>query len=128
MHLSIVTRTIAENYNEGLVMNFSHVAASSDVVGAQFKELFADVDELIRRVADTENPEIRRIRARVYKTSLVAKRALERASLVAGGHVIDTRKSNALPVSWASQPPAAAQPADPDLALALLVGFGLGLL
>jgi hypothetical protein len=108
-------------------MNFSHAAAGQDVIGAQFKELFADVDELIRRVADTENPEIRRIRARVFKTSLVAKSALERSSVVADGPMVEARMPHADRVPSTS-PPLAAKRADPDLALALLVGFGIGLL
>src|SRR6202166_3376817 len=41
--------------------------------GAQFEELFDGVDDLIRRVADVENPEIRKIRARVHATMVAAK-------------------------------------------------------
>jgi ElaB/YqjD/DUF883 family membrane-anchored ribosome-binding protein len=82
-----------------------------------FEELFAGVDDLIRRVADVENPEIRRIRARVYGDMLVAKRAF------AGG---------TYPVAQAR--PQARSPAedDPDddsvqtLGVALLVGLGVG--
>jgi ElaB/YqjD/DUF883 family membrane-anchored ribosome-binding protein len=97
-------------------MNTPHAAANQDVIGAQFNELFADVDELIRRVADTENPEIRRIRAQVYKNSVVAKSALERSSQRA-----------------ATPPPALPQSEpfvseEPPLAVALLLGLGLGLL
>jgi ElaB/YqjD/DUF883 family membrane-anchored ribosome-binding protein len=97
-------------------MNTPHAVANQDVIGAQFKELFADVDELIRRVGDTENPEIRRIRAQVYKTSVVAKSALARAS-----HRVDT-PSPALPQSepFLSE--------ESPLAVALLLGLGLGLL
>src|ERR1700722_20610962 len=38
----------------------------NDAPAAQVAELFADVDDLIRRVADSENPEIRKVRAKVY--------------------------------------------------------------
>jgi ElaB/YqjD/DUF883 family membrane-anchored ribosome-binding protein len=97
-------------------MNTFHAAANQDVIGAQFKELFADVDELIRRVADTENPEIRRIRAQVYKTSVVAKSALARSS-----QRTVTRS--------AAQPRAEPLVSEESpLAMALLLGLGLGLL
>ena len=42
-------------------------------VGTPFEELFEGVDDLIRRVADVENPEIRKIRARVHATMVAAK-------------------------------------------------------
>jgi ElaB/YqjD/DUF883 family membrane-anchored ribosome-binding protein len=45
--------------------------------GSQFEELFAGVDDLIRRVADTENPEIRKTRARVHAALVAAKSAFE---------------------------------------------------
>jgi ElaB/YqjD/DUF883 family membrane-anchored ribosome-binding protein len=102
--------------NGSVAMNTLHAAANQDVIGAQFKELFADVDELIRRVADTDNPEIRRIRAQVYKTSVVAKSALERSSRRA-----DTRP----PVAPRTQPVVSEES---PLAVALLLGLGLGLL
>ena len=44
-------------------------------------ELFDGVDDLIRRVADTENPEIRRVRAKVHA-------ALEAARSVCNPHVV----------------------------------------
>ena len=97
-----------------------HAAANQDVIGAQFKELFADVDELIRRVADTENPEIRRIRAQVYRASVVAKGALERSSQRA-----DTRRP-ALP--RATLVVSEESPVESPVAMALLLGLGLGLL
>ena len=46
---------------------------AKEAVGTPFQELFDDVDDLIRRVADVENPEIRKIRARVHATMLAAK-------------------------------------------------------
>jgi ElaB/YqjD/DUF883 family membrane-anchored ribosome-binding protein len=42
-------------------------------VGTPFEELFEGVDDLIRRVADVENPEIRKIRARVHAAMVAAK-------------------------------------------------------
>jgi ElaB/YqjD/DUF883 family membrane-anchored ribosome-binding protein len=46
-----------------------------ETVGAPFEELFEGVDDLIRRVADFENPEIRKIRARVHAAMVAAKGA-----------------------------------------------------
>ena len=47
-----------------------------NVMGTPLDDLFEGVDDLIKRVADTENPEIRRIRARVHASMRVAKSAL----------------------------------------------------
>jgi ElaB/YqjD/DUF883 family membrane-anchored ribosome-binding protein len=81
-----------------------------------FDALFAGVDDLIRRVADVDNPDIRRIRARVYGDMMVAKNA------IAGG---------ASAVTCA--PPQSRAPADDfaddsaqTLGVALLVGLGVG--
>ncbi|MGB6310791.1 MAG: hypothetical protein WBF89_23650 [Steroidobacteraceae bacterium] len=84
---------------------------------AQVMELFAGVDDLIRRVADTENPEIRKVRARVYSALVVARSAYDHVA-----HQVHVQ----------SQPAAgtAAYPQDdqgPVLGVALLVGLGLGL-
>jgi ElaB/YqjD/DUF883 family membrane-anchored ribosome-binding protein len=46
---------------------------AKDAVGTPFDELFDGVDDLIRRVADFENPEIRKIRARVHASMVAAK-------------------------------------------------------
>jgi len=46
---------------------------AKDAVGTPFDELFDGVDDLIRRVADVENPEIRKIRARVHASMVAAK-------------------------------------------------------
>jgi ElaB/YqjD/DUF883 family membrane-anchored ribosome-binding protein len=46
---------------------------TKDAVGTPFDELFDGVDDLIRRVADVENPEIRKIRARVHASMVAAK-------------------------------------------------------
>ncbi len=45
--------------------------------GGPLEELFDGVDELIKRVADTENPEIRKIRAKVHASMAVARSAFE---------------------------------------------------
>ncbi len=46
-------------------------------MNAAVVELFDGVDDLIRRVADTESPEIRKVRARVHAALVVAKNACE---------------------------------------------------
>jgi ElaB/YqjD/DUF883 family membrane-anchored ribosome-binding protein len=46
-------------------------------VETPFEQLFAGVDDLIRRVADVENPEIRKVRAKVYAALVAAKSAHE---------------------------------------------------
>jgi ElaB/YqjD/DUF883 family membrane-anchored ribosome-binding protein len=49
----------------------------NDAPAAQVVELFADVDDLIRRVADCENPEIRKVRAKVYAALEAAKSSFD---------------------------------------------------
>jgi ElaB/YqjD/DUF883 family membrane-anchored ribosome-binding protein len=46
---------------------------AKEAVGTPFDDLFDGVDDLIKRVADVENPEIRRIRARVHASMVAAK-------------------------------------------------------
>lgn len=46
-------------------------------MNAAVVDLFDGVDDLIRRVADTESPEIRKVRARVHAALTVAKSAVE---------------------------------------------------
>jgi ElaB/YqjD/DUF883 family membrane-anchored ribosome-binding protein len=48
-------------------------AVGTPFVGTPFEALFDGVDDLIRRVADVENPEIRKIRARVHAAMVAAK-------------------------------------------------------
>jgi hypothetical protein len=42
-----------------------------------FADLFDGIDDLMRRVADVENSEIRRSRAKVYAASVAAKTAIK---------------------------------------------------
>ena len=95
-------------------------------MNAAVVELFDGVDDLIRRVADTECPETRKVRARVHAALVAARNAFD--------NVVKTA-----PAAW--QPPPAAPPAEPDadtqtldgtathtLGVALLLGLGLGLI
>src|ERR1700730_5335330 len=48
---------------------------AKQAVGTPLDELFDGVDDLIKRVADVENPEIRKIRARVHASMVAARGA-----------------------------------------------------
>ena len=91
-------------------------ARATPTVDRQFEELFDGVDDLIKRVADTENPEIRKIRAKVHASMVVAKSACKEL------------KPAVRPSSSAYR--AGANPIDEDypgetVGVALLVGLGL---
>ena len=96
-----------------------NVGRANPAFGAQFEELFDGVDDLIKRVADTENPEIRKIRAKVHASMVVAKSAFKDLSPAAR------------PLS--SVYDGGARPSDEDypgeaLGVVLLVGLGLGVI
>ncbi len=80
-------------------------------MNAAVVELFDGVDDLIRRVAHTECPETRKVRARVH-AALVAARNAARSP------------SQPLPVAPAVAPDDDTQ----TLGVALLLGLGLGLM
>ena len=48
-----------------------------NTAGAHFQQLFDDVEDLIKRVADIESPEIQKIRAKVRVAMMLAKSAVE---------------------------------------------------
>lgn len=48
-----------------------------NMAGAHFQQLFDDVEDLIKRVADIESPEIQKIRAKVRVAMMLAKSAVE---------------------------------------------------
>jgi ElaB/YqjD/DUF883 family membrane-anchored ribosome-binding protein len=82
------------------------------------------VDDLIQRVADTENPEIRKIRARVHASMMIAKHArldLGRAVARPGRHLHGPG-----PVDFGLEP--VDDEAGESLGVALLVGLGLGVI
>jgi ElaB/YqjD/DUF883 family membrane-anchored ribosome-binding protein len=81
---------------------------------AQVAELFTDVDDLIRRIADTEDPEIRKMRARVYTALVVAKAAFESSAN-------QGRRPLQLSEEYLQEQPA------PEVGVALLLGLGLAL-
>jgi ElaB/YqjD/DUF883 family membrane-anchored ribosome-binding protein len=91
-------------------------------VGSPLEELFDGVDDLIRRVADTENPEIRKIRARVHAALVAAKSAVEDTA-----NQPNQARSPAVQVTGSSDDALLGDYPGPALGVALLVGLGLGL-
>src|ERR1700722_16202531 len=97
-----------------------NVGRANPGFGAQFEELFDGVDDLIKRVADTENPEIRKIRAKVHASMVVAKSACQELNPAV--------RPSSSPIYHAG-----ADPIDEDypgeaVGVALLVGLGLGVI
>jgi ElaB/YqjD/DUF883 family membrane-anchored ribosome-binding protein len=109
-----------------------------ETVSTPFKELFDGVDDLIRRVADVENPEIRRIRARVHAAMVAAKGAAANgvaANGVAAKDAFDDGVDDDGADAVCAQAVQIADPTDGDLrdypqalGVALLMGLGLGLI
>jgi ElaB/YqjD/DUF883 family membrane-anchored ribosome-binding protein len=99
-------------------------------MNAAVAELFDGVDDLIRRVADTECPEIRKARARVHAALVLARNASEKMM----------PRPVERPAAEPAVEPAAATRGDDDshgqdgdlppqtLGVALLLGLGLGLM
>jgi ElaB/YqjD/DUF883 family membrane-anchored ribosome-binding protein len=87
-----------------------------NVVATHLDELFAGVDDLIKRVADTENPEIRRIRAKVHASMTVAKSAFAGGAMQARAPAAMDEDLEELDDS------------EQALGVALLVGVGLGVI
>lgn len=95
-----------------------------DVSRAPVDDLFTEVDDLIKRVADVDSPEILKVRAKVHAALVVAKSAFAGAA-----HRIRER-----PAANFSTAPAFDDverdddlPPVDDLGVVLLVGLGLGL-
>jgi ElaB/YqjD/DUF883 family membrane-anchored ribosome-binding protein len=103
-------------------------------VDTPFEELFDGVDDLIKRVADVENPEIRKVRARVHAAMVAAKGVAATGVAATGVAAKSAFEDGANRVR-----PQAAQVADRTdgylrdypgqaLGVALLLGLGLGLI
>jgi ElaB/YqjD/DUF883 family membrane-anchored ribosome-binding protein len=101
-------------------------------VETPYEQLFDGVDDLIRRVADVENPEIRKVRAKVHAALVAAKSACETKSEAEQGANWVRRA----PIDVAGGELLQAESIDDDLGdydgqalgVALLVGLGLGLI
>jgi ElaB/YqjD/DUF883 family membrane-anchored ribosome-binding protein len=91
---------------------------AQEAAGSPLEELFDVVDDLIRRVADSENPEIRKVRVKVRAALVAARSAVE-----------DPANQPNQACSQAGQVTGSADDVHPGPALgvALLVGLGLGL-
>jgi len=108
MHFPLATATVG-----------NPAARANRGAGDPLEDLFDGVDDLIKRVADTDNLEIRKIRAKVHASMVVARNAFEeraaRARLAEAplGADFDGYMGD-----------------DPEQALgvALLVGVGLGVI
>jgi ElaB/YqjD/DUF883 family membrane-anchored ribosome-binding protein len=103
---------------------------AKEAVGAQFEELFDGVDDLIRRVADTENPEIRKIRARVHFALVAAKGAVEDGAIQPrpqAAQADEAQLADGIDDDIRAPEPTLGVPG-PALGVALLLGLGLGLI
>ena len=85
--------------------------------GAPFEELFDGVTDLMKRVADTENPEIRKIRAKVHASMAVVKSSWGR-----GAHAPAAHQGGEFDGEYPDEQE------DPALSVALLVGVGIGMI
>jgi ElaB/YqjD/DUF883 family membrane-anchored ribosome-binding protein len=100
---------------------------AKEAVGSSLEVLFDGVDDLIRRVADTENPEIRKIRAKVHAALVAAKNEFAAKSAVEETATqLNQVRGQAVQVGRGADDPLRDYPA-PALGVALLVGLGLGL-
>jgi ElaB/YqjD/DUF883 family membrane-anchored ribosome-binding protein len=108
-------------------------------MNATVVELFDGVDDLIRRVAHTECPEIRRARARVHAALVLARNASEKRAAhppvrsaagpaaSASGDASSTQNGG-LPALNGHLPTQNDQLPTQTLGVALLLGLGLGLM
>jgi len=98
--------------------------------GSALELLFDGVDDLIRRVADTENPEIRKVRAKVHAALVAAKSEVAAQSafeeMEAQLNQLNRGRGQAALVDGGDDDLLRDYPA-PALGVALLVGIGLGL-
>jgi len=95
--------------------------------GSALELLFDGVDDLIRRVADTENPEIRKVRAKVHAALVAAKSEVAAQSAFEEMEAqLNQARGQAAQVDGGDDELLRDYPA-PALGVALLVGIGLGL-
>ena len=88
-------------------------------ISAQFHELFDGVEDLIKRVAEVESPEIQKIRAKVRAALIVARSAAQDGAAHVGRKArwaADTTDDYLREYPWYA------------LGLVALLGFGAGLL
>jgi ElaB protein len=100
-------------------LDSNHSESAGQDLSGQFHELFDGVEDLIKRVAEVESPEIQKIRAKVRAALIVARSAVQDGAAHVG------RKAR-----WAAETTDDYLREYPWYALGLvaLLGFGAGLL
>ncbi len=125
------------NAHVAMAIGSNDAGRAKEAVGTPFEELFDGVDDLIRRVADVENPEIRKVRAKVHAALVAAKSALEAKSSLETNSEFEAKSELADDaVQVRGEAVQVAESIDGDLrdyngqvlGVALLVGLGLGLI
>jgi ElaB/YqjD/DUF883 family membrane-anchored ribosome-binding protein len=111
----------------------SNGAGRANTVETPYEQLFDGVDDLIRRVADTENPEIRRVRAKVHAALVAAKSAYAAKSEFVNAANWVGREPMQVAVGELLQVDSTGDELDDyddgqTLGVALLVGLSLGLI
>ena len=94
-------------------------AANGAAFDEQFHELFDGVEDLIKRVAEIDSPEIQRIRAKARAALMVAKSALQDSATHVGRQA---RRAAGATDDYLREYPWYA------LGLGTLLGFGVGVL
>jgi ElaB/YqjD/DUF883 family membrane-anchored ribosome-binding protein len=120
------------NARVATVIGSNGAGRAKAAVETPYQQLFDGVDDLIRRVADTENPEIRKVRAKVQAALVAARSAYQTKSEVERG----TNWVRREPIQVAGGELLLAESIGDDfgdydgqtLGVALLVGLGLGLI
>jgi ElaB protein len=93
--------------------------ATRDAIGEEFQELFDGVEDLIRRVADVQSPEVQKIRAKARVALMMAKSAIQDGATHVGRQA---RRAAGTTDDYLREYPWYA------LGAGTLLGFGLGLL
>lgn len=93
-------------------------SADQDPIAAQFRELFDGVEDLIKRVAEVESPELQKIRAKARAALIVARSAVQDGALHVGRQA---RRAAEQTDGYLREYPWYA------LGLAAVLGFGAGL-
>jgi ElaB/YqjD/DUF883 family membrane-anchored ribosome-binding protein len=95
------------------------VSANEDPIRTQFHELFDGVEDLIKRIADVDSPEIQKIRAKARAALMVARSAVQDGATHVGRQA---RRAAEATDDYLREYPWYA------LGLVALLGFGAGLL